>query len=140
MMIYMGALENGPGPVQLRAAYQLAMAHVNLIVRARSSIVVPPDIATNPGAAQRFYDLHVELEPLLARSERTAWLAFAVIDRAVAQDPTLAPDAVTQNMLRSARAMLEVIPEPADEPDRRKSAFAALSEGNHTYEECHGIR
>jgi hypothetical protein len=109
MMIYMGGLEYGPGPIQLRAAYQLAMAHVALIVRARSSIIAPGDLATNPSAARRFCDLHDQLEPLLARSARLAWLMFAVIDRAVAEDPTLAPDPVTQNMVRSARAMLQLV-------------------------------
>ncbi len=128
MMIYAGALEFGPGPVRLRALYQLAMAHVTLMMRARGSIVAPADLATHSNPLQRYHELHAQLESLLAPSERTAWLAFAVIDRAVAQDPTLAPDAVTQSMVRSARAMLEVMPEPADEPDRRESAFAALAE------------
>ncbi len=104
MSIYFAALENGPGPVQLRAAYQLGMAHVALIVRTRSAI----------GATEHAAELHAQLELLLARSYRLAWWTFAVIDGAVTEDPTLAPDPVTQNMLRSARAMLAAMPEPVD--------------------------
>jgi len=100
MMIYAAALEDGPGPVQVRAAYQLGMAHVALIIRARTAIA----------ASARTEELRAELETLLAPSDRLAWLTFAVIDRAVARDPALAPDPVTQNMVRSARAMLKILP------------------------------
>jgi hypothetical protein len=127
-MIDVGALEYGPGPIQLRAAYQVAMLHVTLIVRARSSIVAPPDLATNPEAALRVRRLHAQLEPLLAHSAQTAWVAFAVIDRAVEEEPGLASDPVTKNVVRSARAMLKILPIPAREQlDRREPALSARS-------------
>jgi hypothetical protein len=100
--IYAGALEAGPGSVQLRAAYQLGMLHVTLIVRARTAI------------AGRDRELHARLEDLLSRSTRAAWISFAVIDRAVREEPALDSDAVTTYMVRSARAMLEILPRPAD--------------------------
>lgn len=101
--IYLGALQEAPGPMQLRAAYQFGMAHVALIVRARSSVADPA--------------LRVSLEPMLAPSLRAAWISFSVIDRAVSEDPSLAPDDVTRTMVRSARAMLAVLPRP-EERDR----------------------
>jgi len=113
MMIYLGALEFGPGTVQLRASYQVGMAYVALITRARSSLVAPADQGTNVEAANHYRRLHADLEPLLARAKRTAWVAFAVIDRAVAEDPTLAPDYVTRHMVATARAMLSALHEVA---------------------------
>jgi hypothetical protein len=115
MMIYAGAIEHGPPSVQLRAVYQIAMAQVSLIARARSSIVAPDDLATNPEAALRYRELHAQLEPLLDRPLRLAWVAFAAIDQVATRDPTIATDPVTKNMVRSARAMLEVMGKPAAE-------------------------
>ncbi|HEY6039679.1 MAG TPA: hypothetical protein VIV58_35605 [Kofleriaceae bacterium] len=107
--LYIGALRAGPGPVQVRAAYQIAMLHVTLIIRARSSLVTPVDFATNPEAARLDAELHADLEELLAPSLRVATVSFGVIVRAVEEDPTLAPDPVTRNMVHSARAMLEIL-------------------------------
>lgn len=115
MMIYFGALENGPGPIQLRAAYHIAMLHLTLIVRARSSIVAPSDLTTNPDAARRDSALHAELEELIAPSAWIAWKSLDVIVRATEADPSLAPDPVTQNMVRSARAMLATLPRPTEQ-------------------------
>lgn len=115
MMVYTGAIEQDSRSVQLRAAYQIAMAHVSLIVRARSSIVGPDDLATNPEAALRYRELHAQLEPLLARSVRIARVALAAIDRAATRDPTIATDPVTKSMVRSARAILEAMGKPAGE-------------------------
>jgi len=109
MVIYLVALEQAPGPIQLRAAYQIAMDYVALITRARASLVAPPDLATNPEAARRYRALHDQLEKRLQKAEETAWVSFAVIGAAVEQDPSLATDPVNRNMVRSARAMLEVM-------------------------------
>ena len=75
---------------------------------------------TNVESANHYRRLHADLEPLLAHAKRTAWLAFMVTDRAVAQDPTLAPDQVTRNMVAMARATLGVMNDVPlrDEPDR----------------------
>jgi hypothetical protein len=113
-MVYAGAIEDGPPGVQLRAAYDLALAHLSLVIRARSSIVAPPDLATNPEAALRYRDLHAQLEPLLERSLGIAVVAFAVIDRVATRDPSIAADPVTRNMVRSARAMLDVLGRPEE--------------------------
>ena len=96
MLIYIYALEHGPGPVQLRAAYHIAMVHVALITRARAALVDPA--------------LDVQLEPLLATPIRTARLSLMVIERAVQEEPDLAPDVVTREMVRSARATLAAMP------------------------------
>lgn len=129
MMVYTGAIEQGPRSVQLRAAYQIAMAHVSLIVRARSSIIAPDDLATNPEAALRYRELHAQLEPLLARSVRIARVAFAAIDRAATRDPTIATDPVAKSMVRSARAMLEAMGKPAPkEPSRESPTREAVME------------
>lgn len=109
MMIYLVALERAPGPVQLRAAYLIAMDYVGLITRARASLVAPPDLATNPEAARRYRALHDQLEKRLEKAIETAWVSFAVIGSAVEQDPSLATDPVNKNMVRSARAMLDVM-------------------------------
>lgn len=99
MVIYVYALQHGPGPIQVRAAYQIAMAHVALITRARASLADPA--------------LDARLEPLLARAKRIAGLSFAVLDRAVAENPALAPDPVTREMVRSARETMAAFPAPA---------------------------
>lgn len=99
MVIYVYALQHGPGPIQVRAAYQIAMAHVALITRARASLADPA--------------LDARLEPLLARARRIAGLSFAVLDRSVAENPALAPDPVTREMVRSARQTMAAFPAPA---------------------------
>lgn len=105
MMIYLRALEEGPGDVQLRAAYQVGMAEVALIVRARSSLANP--------------SLRSELEAMLARPTRFARMTFEVMDRAVDEDPTLASDPITRAMVRSARGMLRLLPRSAPAHERQ---------------------
>jgi hypothetical protein len=99
-LIYIGVLENAPGPVQLRAAYQLGLAHVMLVVRARRSVSTPA--------------LRARLERLLAPSLRVAWVSFSVVDRIAEEEPSLVTDEVSRNAVRSARALLRVLPVPAD--------------------------
>ena len=129
MMIYLSAVESAPGPIQLRAAYQIAMLHVTLIVRMRRSIVAPADVTTDPDAIRRDRELHADVEELLAPSARIAWRSFALIDRAVDEDPTFAPDPVTQNMVRSARAMLQIMPRPSEDENGRDRAGSARGAG-----------
>lgn len=104
IVFYSIAIEQGPGPVKVRAAFQIAAGQVALMTRARSSIVTPTDLSSNAAAADRYDELHRRLEPLLEQHAMLAWLIFVTIDRAVANTPELAPDVVTRNMVRSARA------------------------------------
>lgn len=90
------AMQNGPGPIKLRAAYQVGMTQVALMTRARLSIRNAPE-------------LRDDLETLLEPPARLAWTAFDLVDRVVAEDPTLAPDVVTQTMVRSARAQAAML-------------------------------
>jgi|MudIll2142460700_1097286.scaffolds.fasta_scaffold05541_4 hypothetical protein len=96
LMYYVAAVQNGPGPVKLRAAYQIGMSQLTLITRARMSIASP--------------ELRAELEPMLEAPAKLAWSAFAMVDHVATENPELVPDAVTQNMARAARqhaALLE---------------------------------
>jgi len=129
MLIYLDALAHAPGPMQLRAAYHVALAHVALVTRARLSILPPPDsLATavvstaprNRASALRYHELQTELEPLLDGAMQTARIALIVIDRAATADPSLAPDAVTRNMVTTARAMLERWPASPNDLERRE--------------------
>jgi len=105
VQLYTAALELGPRPIQLRAAYQIGMSQVALITRARASIVAPPDRATNPASAARYRALVARLDTFLERPATLARTLFVLIDRAVADDPALAPDEVTRSMVRSARTL-----------------------------------
>jgi hypothetical protein len=117
LLIYLDAIAHGPGPVQLRAAYHVALAHVALVTRARQSIVISADTPPSRASARRYRELQRRLEPLLESAMQTARISLSVIDRAAASDPTLAPDAVTKNMVASARMMLAHWPAPPDQPE-----------------------
>ena len=112
VMLYLQAIEHGPAPVQLRAAYAVGLANVALITRLRSSLVAPAD-RSNAAAMVRYHALQAALEPLLLRAQRTAWIAFAVVDRAAAQDPAIAADPVAKNAVIAARAMLRALSDAA---------------------------
>lgn len=116
IMLYFGTIEYGPDAAQLRAAYQLGMMHVALIVRARNSLP----------ATDR--ELHKDLEPLLAPAVQTAQLAFALIDEAERENPAIAPDPVTKGMVRSAREMLKTIGDVPEEEGAIRSAAAPADE------------
>lgn len=119
MPFYLAALERGPGPIQVRAAYQIGMAHLALLIRARASLIATADMRTSTKAAARYRELHARLEPLLARSARIALVSFVVVERAVATDRRLAPDAVTAYMVGSARQMANLLRRDwPDEPMR----------------------
>jgi hypothetical protein len=116
IMLYFGTIEYGPDAAQLRAAYQLGMMHVALVVRARNSLP-----ATDRA-------LHRDLEPLLAPAVQTAQLAFALIDEAERENPAIAPDPVTKGMVRSAREMLKTIGDVPEEGAIRSAAAPADEE------------
>jgi hypothetical protein len=107
VMFYVAAIERGPWHVKIRAAYQLGMAHVALMTRARSSIAKPAE--SDAAAAAASSELHARLEPLLERHAKLAHVLFSAIERVVATDPSVASDAVTQNMVRSARQLADVL-------------------------------
>lgn len=104
--LYLEAIEHGPPGIRLRAAYAAGMANIALVTRLRSALVAPADGADGAAVA-RHRALHDELEPLLVRARRTAWVAFAVVDRAAAQDPSAARDPVARHAVAAARAMLD---------------------------------
>lgn len=101
--IYASAVEQGPEHIQVRAALQIAMAEVAMIVRARSSIAAPSNLATDHAAAARYRELHARLEPMLEPTARLICILIARIDQEVTREPSLAADTVTQGILASAR-------------------------------------
>jgi hypothetical protein len=103
LQVYLTVIEDAPDPVKVRAALHIAMAQVALITRARSSIIAPPDLATNRASYLHYRELHARLEPWLERPARFAYRLITAIDREVTLDPSLAPDVVTRKMLSSAR-------------------------------------
>jgi hypothetical protein len=106
LALYLSIIQYGPEPVQVRAAYQIGMMYIGLVTRARSSIVLADDWATDSKAARDYRELHDSLEPLLQPSIHTARLVFGMIDRVATENPSIAPDPVTKQMVRSARSML----------------------------------
>jgi hypothetical protein len=104
--LYLEAIEYGPPGIRLRAAYAAGMANIALVTRLRSSLVAPAD-RSDGAAVARYRALHDEIEPLLLRARRTAWVAFAAVDRLAAQDPAVARDPVTRHAVAEARELLE---------------------------------
>lgn len=123
LQTYIAVIEEAPGPVKVRATLQIAMAQVALITRARSSIAVPPDLATNRASYLRYHELHARLEPWLQPPARFAYELITLIDREVTLDPSLAPDVVTRNMVSSARALAaslrKILPVPHETAEPR---------------------
>jgi hypothetical protein len=102
MMVYLVALEHAPPALQLRVAYQLGVANVALLTRARSSIAAPkPELAAHP----RYSKLRGMLEPLLVPVSRRAAASFVLVDKIARDMPELADDPVAAYMIRSAHAM-----------------------------------
>lgn len=108
IVLYLEAIEHGPAPVRLRAAYAVGLANVALITRLRSSLIAPAD-PSNTAAMARYHALQAELEPLLLPAQRIAWIAFTAVDRTATQDPEIAADPVTRNAVAAARAMLRAL-------------------------------
>lgn len=105
LSLYLEAIEYGPPGIRLRAAYAAGSANIALVIRLRSSLVAPD--WSDGAAVARYRALHDELEPLLVRARRTAWVAFMVVDRLATQDPSAARDPVARRVVAAARAMLE---------------------------------
>lgn len=93
LALYATAVQDGPDPVKLRAVYQIGLAEVSFIVRARRSIASPA--------------LRPRLEELLEPSAAIAILAFAAVVHVAAEDPSMASDPVTRFMVRDAYQRLE---------------------------------
>lgn len=93
LSLYATAVQNGPGPVRLRAIYQIGMAEVSLMIRARASVRSPEQRA--------------RLVELLEPNAVVALLAFAAVVQVAHHDPTMAPDAVTRFMVSNSRELLE---------------------------------
>lgn len=102
MALYFASIQHGPSWVQVRAAYEIGLAHVALLTRARASL------PSSAGAEQR-----ERLEAAVARYAETAWMVFAAIDRAARQDTAMATDPVTRYMVSDSRHMLDVLSEHA---------------------------
>jgi hypothetical protein len=88
--------------VQVRAAYEIGLAHVALVTRARASL------PSSSSVEQR-----ERLEAAVAQYGETAWMVFAAIDRAARQDPAMASDPVTRYMVADSRTMLDSLAEHA---------------------------
>lgn len=91
LRLYSAAVQEGPPPIQLRAAYYIGLAQVNLMTRARTSLSSS--------------DLRTTLEPLLEPHAELAYFVFTTIHRAADEDPSLTPDVVTRHMARSSREL-----------------------------------
>jgi hypothetical protein len=89
LQYYAIAIEDGPTPIKLRAAYAIAVAQVALMTRARASLAAP--------------QLRDRLEQLLEPHAQLAHLLFTAIYQEAAENPALAPDPVTRYVVRSSR-------------------------------------
>ncbi len=103
---YAAAIQHGPSSIQVRAVYQIGMSQVALITRARLSIA---RLASKPAYRKHYAELRAQLEPTLVEPAKLAWTAFALIDQVVAEDPSMAPDVVTKNMVKSARQLAAIL-------------------------------
>jgi hypothetical protein len=116
LALYLQAIEKGPAPVQIRAAYHVGMAYLGLVTRARAAIKAPHDL-TDEAAMAEFRDKHAKLEKLLAPALKACRMTFVVIVAAAKQDPSVAPDEMTRNIVLQAAQMLLLLPELPDEPE-----------------------
>jgi hypothetical protein len=102
MALYFASIQHGPPWVQVRAAYEIGLAHVALLTRARASL------AKASSAEQR-----QRLEAAIAHYAEAAWMVFAAIERAASQDPRMAADPVTRFMVADAHHQLDALGEHA---------------------------
>jgi hypothetical protein len=115
LTLYLHAIEHGPGPVQLRAAYHVGMTYVAMVTRARASLVAPPEVKKSEAAAANYRVLHARLETALAPVLKAARMTFMVIIAAADADPSIAGDEMTKRFVAEARKMLELLPDVSDE-------------------------
>lgn len=131
MQFYAAGFEHGPAPIQLRAAFQIGMAQVALITRARAALVVPKDRATNRKAAAHYRELQAGLEPLLEESAKLGWMLFVLIDRAVEEDPSIVVDDVTRYMVRASRDLERSLRWSMSLPLDETPSQVAVAENSH---------
>jgi hypothetical protein len=103
--VYMWAFQYGPDRVRLRAAYEIGSTLTQLVVRARRSIAIPPDVTAERSAA-----LHVELEPMMVEAIAAAHRAFEIVDTMAESHPELVTDPVLRYSVDDARQMLRLLP------------------------------
>ena len=117
LALYLQAIQKEPAPVQIRAAYHVGMAYLGLVTRARASITAPHDLK-NEKAMAEYRDKHAKLEKLLAPALKACRMTFVVIVAAVKQDPSIATDPMTRDIVLKAAEMIKLLPElPDDEPE-----------------------
>src|SRR5262249_15870469 len=117
LAIYLQAIEKGPGPVQIRAAYAVGMAYLGLVTRARAAIKAPANLKDESAMAD-YRNKHANLHKLLAPAFKACRMTFLVIVAAAKEDPSIAPDAMTRAIVLKAQQMVQLLPEiPDDEPD-----------------------
>jgi hypothetical protein len=107
LAIYVWAVQNAPDPIKIRAAYQIGLSEVALAVRARRSIVLPPNVT-----AERFAVLHARIEPMIANAIAVGAAAFSVIDDIAQRNPELIDDPVLRFVVADARRQLRDMPHP----------------------------
>jgi hypothetical protein len=95
IVFYVAAIEQAPPAIKLRAAYHIGIGQVALITRARTSIASPA--------------LREPLEQLLEPHAEIAHMMFSAIERAARNDPRIADDVVTRNMVRSAQSLAALL-------------------------------
>jgi hypothetical protein len=104
LRVYLFILEAGPDSLRLHALYQIGLAQVSLLVRARSSIV---------GSSDRYRELHAQLEPMLEEISYIAWLSFASVVRTARENPSLVDDQIARNLVNHAREMAILLRPPS---------------------------
>lgn len=126
MALYLAALEHGPTPVQLRAAFQIGMMQISLITRARESLVAPDDRQKNAKSAASYRKLQHQLEPLLQTPAKLAWTLFMTIDQVASEAPSTITDDVTRNMVRTSHAMAQSLRWSLDDDESDSSSERPL--------------
>jgi hypothetical protein len=125
LRLYLYAAENAPAEIQVRAAYHIAATQLGLIIRARASIVAPPDLMTSAASATRYRELHERLEVRLVEIRHIAVLAFGIVVLAADENPELEVDPTMRYLVRHAREVLPLLAQPVDRVIRVERARAA---------------
>jgi hypothetical protein len=109
LRIYLYIVDNGPEEAKIRAAYHIGHTMLGLLVRARSSILAPPDLMTNARSAARYGELHARLEPMLQNIIYLTYISFGIVVRAADDNPWLAEAPETRELVRHAREVVRVL-------------------------------
>lgn len=108
VLIYLDVLQHAPAEAQLRAAYQIGLVEVSLVVRARTAIAQADDARG---------ELHARLEPMLEPAQQIARLCFYAIVRAAAEDPTVISNEVDRGIVATSRELLRQLGMPKTEQE-----------------------